>query len=89
MQALINLPTPSQSYSSLCEFHDAIESHNRSLASLRKTKDSYGSLLVPIIIGKLPGKIKQNLVRAHGKREWAVTELHSAIHNELYVFEMG
>ena len=36
MQALINLPNLSQSYSSLCEIHDAIESHIRSLTSLGK-----------------------------------------------------
>ena len=85
IQTLINLPTPSQSYSSLREFHDAIESHSCNLASLRKTEDSYGSLLVSIILGKLPGKIKHNLARAHSKREWTVTELQSAIFNELYV----
>ena len=89
MQALINLPTPNQSSSSLREFHDTIESHIRSLTSLGKTEDSYGSLLVSIILGKLPGKIKQNLARAHGKREWTVTELQSAILNELYIVEMG
>ena len=58
---LINLPTPSQSYSSLREFHDAIDSHIRSLELLRKTEDSYDSLL-------FPGKLKQNLVRAYEKR---------------------
>ncbi|XP_065911194.1 uncharacterized protein [Dysidea avara] len=89
MQALINLPTPSQSYTSLREFHDTIESHIRSLASLGKTEDSYGSLLVSIIFGKLPGKVKQNLARAHGKREWTVTELQAAVLNELYILEMG
>ena len=89
MQALINLPTPSPSYSSLREVHDAIESHIRSLASLGKTEESYGSLLVSIIFGKLPGKTRTNIAGAHGKKEWTVAELQAAILNELYVIEMG
>ena len=45
-------------------------------------------LVVLIILGKLPAKIKQSLVRAHGKKEWTITELQVAMLNELYIFEM-
>ncbi|XP_065893429.1 uncharacterized protein [Dysidea avara] len=86
MQALIDLPGPTNSLSSTCEFYDATESHIRSLSALGKTEDTYGSLLVPIILGKLPGKIKQ---RSHGKREWTINELRIAIHDELYILEIG
>ena len=86
---LSTFPVPNQSHSSLREFHNTIKSHIRSLMSLGKKEDSYGSLLVSIILGKLPGKIKQNLARAHGKQEWTVGELQSAILNELYIIEMG
>ena len=89
MQALIDLPSPSNSLSSLREFYDSTEGHIRSLSSLGKSEDSYGSLLIPIILGKLPAKVKQNLVRAHGKQEWTITELQAAILNELYIFKMG
>ena len=89
MQALIDLPSPSNLLSSLREFYDSTEGHIRSLSSLGKSEDSYGSLLVSIILGKLPAKVKQNLVRAHGKQEWTITELQAAILNELYIFEMG
>ena len=58
MQALIDLPGPTNSLSSTREFCDATESHIRSLSALGKTEDTYGSLLVPLILGKLPGKIK-------------------------------
>ena len=67
MQVLIDLPGPSNTPSSVREFHDAIESHIRSLKALGRTEDPYGSLLVTILLGKLPGKIKQNMARAHGK----------------------
>ena len=88
LQALIDLPSPNL-LSSLREFHDATEGHIRSLSTLGKPQDSYGSLLIPILLGKLPSKVKQNLVRAHGKREWTLSELQTAILNELYILEMG
>ena len=58
MQALIVLPDLINSPSSICDFYDVTESHIHSLAALAKSEDTYGSLLVPIILGKLLGKIK-------------------------------
>ena len=89
MQALIDLPIPNNSLSSLQEFHDATEGHIRSLSMLGKDENSYGCLLVPIILGKIPSKTKQNLIRTHGKKEWTLSELQTAIQNELYILEMG
>ena len=89
MQALIDLPGPTNTPSSIRNFYDATESHIHSLAALGKTEDTYGSLLAPIILGKLPGKIKQNLARSHGKREWTLNELRAAICDELYILEIG
>ena len=89
MQALIDLPGPTNSLSSIREFYDATESHIRSLSALGKAEDSYGSLLVPIILSKLPGKIKQNLARSHGKGEWTIHELRTSIRDELYILEIG
>ena len=89
MQALRDLPIPTNTLSSLRAFHDATEGHIRSLSTLGKDEGSYGCLLVPIIMGKIPSKTKQNLVRAHGKKEWTLSELQAAILNELYILEMG
>ena len=50
MQALIDLPSPSNSLTSLQQFHDSIESHTRSLTALGKNSDSYGDLLVPTLL---------------------------------------
>ena len=54
MQALIDSPSPNNTLPSLREFYDTTERHIRSLATLGKPKDSYGSLLVPILLWKLP-----------------------------------
>ena len=89
MQALIDLRSPSGTLTSLREFHDSIEGHIRSLASFGKSQDSYGSLLVTIILGKIPAKIKQNLARVHGRKEWTIDELQEAILNEIYILEVG
>ena len=89
MQALIDSPSPNNTLPSLREFYDTTEGHIRSLTTLGKPKDSYGSLLVPILLGKLPSKTKQNIIRAHGRNEWTITELQTAILNELHILEMG
>ena len=89
MQALIDLHGPSGTLTSLREFHDSIKGHIRSLASLGKSQDSYSSLLVNIILGKIPAKIKQNLARAHGRQEWKISELQEAVLNEIYILEAG
>ena len=68
MQALIDICSPSGTLASLREFHDTIEGYIRSLASLGKSQDTYSSMLVTIILGKIPPKIKQNLARAHGRQ---------------------
>ena len=89
MQALIDSPSPNNTLPSLREFYDTTEGHIRSLATLGKPKDSYSSLLVPILLGKLPSKTKQNIIRAHGRNEWTITELQVAVLNELHILEMG
>ena len=47
MQALLDLTSPTNSLAALQLFHDSVESHIRSLSSLGKSHDTYGSLLVP------------------------------------------
>lgn len=58
MQALLEVPNPTSTLCSLCTFYDTIESHSCGLSSLGKPEQSYGDLLVPIILGKLPKAIK-------------------------------
>ena len=69
MQALLDLPNPTNTLSSLQSFHDAKERHMRSLSTLGKSVDSYGDLLVSIILNKLPQKIRKNMVREHDSNE--------------------
>ena len=87
MQALIDLPSPSNSLTSLQQFHDSIESHTRSLTALGKNSDSYDDLLVPITLGKLPTEIKRNLARERRSEEWTLGELQCALLVEIRILE--
>ena len=89
MQALLTLPNPSNNMTSLRSFHDSVENHIRGLSALGQSRDSYGALLVPIILGKLPVEIKRNVARDHPAFEWSIDELREAILKEIRVFEAG
>ena len=59
MDALMNLPKPVNSLSSLQVFHDKLESHMRALQSLGKSSDTYSTMLTPMVLGKLPTELKE------------------------------
>ena len=44
----------------------------RALSSLGKEPESYGSLLTPIVLTKLPNELKKNLAREHTNSEWTI-----------------
>ena len=56
MQALVQLPAPTNSLHTLRQFYDKMETFIRGLESLGQDQTTYGGLLVPIILDKLPGK---------------------------------
>ena len=56
MQELIDITSPRYTLFNLRHFYDNIEIYIRGLESLGQTDDSYGALLVPIILNKLPGE---------------------------------
>ena len=54
MQALIQITSPTNSLSSLKLFYVMIESHIMGLKALGTTEESYGTMLIPITISRLP-----------------------------------
>jgi len=89
MQALLDIPNPVNSLTGLRKFYDSVESHIRGLAALGKSKNSYGTLLIPIMLGKLPAETKRNLARSHSNLEWTLSELKDSILREIKVLESG
>ena len=69
MQALLDMPGPTNAHTSLRMFHDSIENHAQGLSSLGKSESTYGDLLVPIILAQLPRVIRQNLTRENTSPE--------------------
>ncbi len=91
MQALLDLPNPPESVTSLRGFYDCMENHVRSLEALRKTQDSYGDLIVPVILSKPPTTVKHvhNLIREHGTTDLSLAQLRKAISKEILIREAG
>ena len=85
MQALLDLPKPIYELSSLQVFYDTMENHVRGLESL----ESYGDLLVSIVVGKLPCDMRTNLARDHDSHEWKFQQLRESILKEIRILEIG
>ena len=89
MQALLDIASPANQLTSLQLFYDTMENHVRGLESLGRSHESYGDLLVPIILGKLPHELRKNLAREHDNPEWKFQELSEAIVKEIRTLEAG
>ena len=89
MKALWELPKPTDSIASVKDFYDSLETYIRGLKSLGKTEDSYGDLLIPIILEKLPGSLKTHISRTHGDKAWTLPELKEAVYKEIQASEAG
>ena len=87
MQALLNLTNANNTLSSLQSFYDTVENHIRGLDSLGRSPESYGSLLTPIILGKLLKQVRKSLARDHSNVEWSLNELRSSILKEIQILE--
>ena len=59
MHALMNLPHTNNTITSLRTSYDSIENHVRGLTALGQSSESYGALLVPMVLGKLPTDVRK------------------------------
>lgn len=49
----------------------------------------YGALLVPVVLGKLPPKTRNNIAPEHDSDNISFIELHKAIVKEIKILEVG
>ncbi|XP_065886666.1 uncharacterized protein [Dysidea avara] len=89
MQVLLDMPNATTSLTSLRLLYDTVATHTRALASLGKLKDSYGDIMVSVILKKLPAEIRRNLAREQANTEWTFDKLTAAILKEIRVLESG
>ena len=66
MQALLDLPNPTESASAYACFMTKWKITCVVFEALEKTQDTYGDLLVPIILSKLSITVKHKIIRQHG-----------------------
>ena len=80
MDELLKIPASSgDRLSSLRFVYDKISVHVRALASLGVSSDQYGSLLIPIILSKMPGDIRLQIARKAKKDAWRNNEIERKI----------
>lgn len=89
MRALYTLQKPEGHLKSLRNFCDLLESYVRGLESLGKPPDTYGDLLVCILVDKLPGEVRKNVARQHDQDEFTLDQLRNAFKGEIRVMEAG
>jgi hypothetical protein len=69
--------------------YDKISVHVRGLASLGVAADQYGSLLIPVIMSKLPSEIRLQVARKATSDVWKIDELLDTIKFEVEAREMS
>ncbi|XP_063417047.1 uncharacterized protein LOC134699374 [Mytilus trossulus] len=66
-----------------------MESYVRGLEVLGQTQETNGTLLVPIIMKKLPREVRQHLAREHRIQTWVLRDLRKSILNEINIMDAG
>lgn len=78
-----------QSVSSLSDvgalrrFYDKVESQIRSLRTLGQTTESYGSLLIPVLMKRLPSEFRLMLSRKISSEDWTVNSIMKELEDEV------
>ena len=72
-----------RSVKELRNLFDQIESHVRSLSTIGVKSEHYGSLLIPVIIERLPDDVKLIISRKLGKVDWKIEEFMRTLKEEI------
>ena len=67
----------------LRELYDKVELNIRALNSVGISSEHFGSLLIPIVLEKLPNNIKLQISRSLGKNNWNIDEFRKSINDEI------
>jgi len=89
MNTLLQLPSPPATLQGLRRFYDQLETNIRGLESLGELQENYGTLLVPVILQRLPPETRRNLARDHGTGSWKLNDLRRALYREIDIMDAG
>ncbi|KAI9557301.1 hypothetical protein GHT06_017127 [Daphnia sinensis] len=87
MRAFVALRKPGTDRVRLRKFVDNLESHIRGLDALKNKPESYGDLLVCLLLIKLPAELRRNLARQSDAAEWDLDTLRKNLVKEIEILE--
>ena len=85
MEMLLNIDAVTSQYNlkGLRHLYDTVESQVRGLKSLGVSAESYGSLLVSVLLNKLPQELRLIVSRQVNEEEWNLDGLLSMVEKEI------
>ncbi|XP_078370370.1 uncharacterized protein LOC144654152 [Oculina patagonica] len=83
MESLSKISAPSADVQQLRQFYDSCESNIRALETLGVQTDSYGSLLIPILLKKLPEQLRCTIFRTNPQADCSLNDLRTALCHEI------
>ena len=89
MNALTKLPSITNNVKQLRSFYDSLENYIRGLEALGTETSSYGNLLIPIIMGKIPEEIRRIMLRSNHLVDSCLDQLRASLLNEIESREKG
>ena len=76
MDELLKIPSCiGEKSSQLCYVYDKVSIHVRGLESLGVTAEQYGSMLIPVVMSKLPTEIRVQIARLTSSEVWSIREM--------------
>ena len=89
MESLTRATPPTYEISSLRTFYDTYESNICGLEALDVKTDTYGCLLIPILLKKLPESIRYAIFRSDSSADKSLDKLRIALRREIETIEKG
>ena len=84
MDELLKIPSCIGEKSSQLRYvYDKVSIHVRGLESLGVTAEQYGSMLIPVVMSKLPTEIRVQIARLTSSEVWSIREMLELIRKEV------
>lgn len=83
MDALLKIPAATNDVKKLRSLYDACEGYIHGLESLDVYPESYGDLLIPIVMKKLPEEVRRIMLRSHDETTWTLADLRKQLRHEV------
>jgi len=84
---IITVSVSTATVQSLRRLDDQLETNIRGLESLGEMQENYGTLLVLVILQRLPPDTRCNLARHHGTGSYKLDELQRTIYREIDIMD--